>query len=480
MHLQKLITHLQRLDKAQLKRFTEYVHSPYFKVPASSVALFNYLETLYPRFDEKKFTPARIAQKVKDLPSENKQAKAGSELIKALERFLATERWLANDRAVMIETMWQEIELHWDILAADNLDKLYEKLELDKDKNIDYFYDRHIAATVEKSGFNAKRVRNHNNDISPAIKTLDEYYALKKLRYHCELLSRAAFLGTPYKKENIEDLLTILAPYNNNSFVYAHIFINIYQLFSTTTYEEGRDSYQKLKSYLTEIEKNTITQSTVECIDYLTSYNLNWFNKGNVDAGIESLWCIDLKIKHNILLERGKILPITFRNTVSLAVLTGKEQSWVKKFIDTYSLCLSDDNAATELAFAKGLYHYYIKEYEKAMPLYQQAQVKEEPVFNLSVRRWQFMCMYEKNIGDTGVLIDYLHAFEQYIKRNSEALHHVKPLFSCFIGYCKKLFSVTNKEGLTTILKQLDNEKHFAGKQWIKQQFENKLAKTRK
>lgn len=475
MHLQKLISHLKKLDKAHLKRFTDYVYSPYFKVPASSIALFNYLETLYPGFDEKKFTPARIAQKVKDLPSENKQAKAGSELIKALEKFLAIERWHTNDRAVLIETMWQEIELHWDILAADNMDKLQEKLELDKDKNIDYFYDRHVAATIEKSGFSAKSIRNHNNDISPAIKTLDEYYAIKKLRYHCELLSRAAFLGTPYKKENIEDLLNILAPYNNNSFVYAHIFINIYQLFSTTTYEEGRDSYQKLKSYLTEIEKNTITQSAVECIDYLTSYNLNWFNKGNVDAGIESLWCIDVKIKHNILLERGKIQPITFRNTVSLAVLTGKEPIWIEKFIDTYSPCLHGDNAATELAFAKGLYHYYIKEYEKAMPLYQQAQVKEEPIFNLTVRRWQFMCIYERNNGDTGVLIDYLNAFNQYIKRNAETLHHVKPLFNRFISYCKKLLSITGKDEIRHVLTQLENESHFAGKPWVKEQLKNKL-----
>lgn len=480
MHLQKLITHLQKLDKTNLKRFTEYVHSPYFKVPSASVALFNYLSALYPKFDEKKFTPAQIAKKVKELPSENKQAKAGSELIKALERFLAIERWGTNERAVLIETLWQQNEWHWDALATDNLEKLNERLKSDKDKNIDYFYDRHIAATIEKSGFSAKMVRNHNNDISPAVKTLDEYYAIKKLRYHCELLSRATFFGTTYNKENIEELLTILKPYDNQAYTYAFIFINIYNMFSALTYEAGQDSYLKLKKYITDIDKGHITQSAKECIDYLISYNLNWFNKGNTGAGRESLWCIEVQIKHNMLLERGKIQPITFRNTVSLAVLTDKEQSWIKQFIDTYSPCLSGDKAATELAFAKGLYHYYIKEYEKAMPLYQQAQVKEEPVFNLSVRRWQFMCMYEKNTKDAGVLIDYLNAFDQYIKRNADTLHHIKHLFSRFTNYSKKLFSVTDKAEITSILKQLDDEGHFAGKHWIKQQFENKLSNSRK
>lgn len=480
MHLQKLVTYLLKLDKANLKRFTEYVHSPYFKVPSSSVALFNYLASLHPKFDEKKFTPTQIAKKVRDLPSENKQAKAGSELIKALERFLATERIHASERAWLIESLWQQNELHWDALAADNLEKLYKKLESDKDKNIDYFYDKHIATTIEKNGFNAKMIRNHNNDISPVVKTLDEYYAIKKLRYHCELLSRSTIFGTTYNKENIEDLLTILKPYNYPAYAYAFIFINMYQLFSAITHEGGHESYLKLKKYITDIDKGEMTQSAKECIDYLISYNLNWFNKGNTEAGRESLWCIEIKIKHAFLLERGKIQPITFRNTVSLAVLTGKEPAWIKKFIDTYSLYLHEENASTELAFAKGLYHYYIKEYEKAMPLYQQAQVKEEPVFNLSVRRWQFMCMYEKNIGDTGVLIDYLNAFEQYIKRNAEALHHVKPLFSRFISYCKKLLSITDKEEIVTILKQLEAEAHFAGKQWIKQQFDIKIKNIRK
>ncbi len=480
MHLQKLITHLQKLDKAYLKRFAEYVHSPYFKVPSSSAKLLDYLITLHPKFDTKKVSPTQITQKVKDLPSENKQAKAGSELMKAMDRFLATERWNTNERDVLIDTLWQQNEMHWDTLATDNLDKLYKKLASDKDKNIEYFYDKHIAATIEKNGYSAKSIRNQQNDITPVIKTLDEYYAIKKLRYHCELLSRSLTLGVVYSKENIDELLNILQPYNNVSYPYVFIFINIYHIFSATDYSKSLTSYQKLKNYISEIERQEMTQSVKESIEYLISYNLNWFNKGYTEAGRESLWITELKIKHGIFVEHGKLMPIMFRNTVVLAVFTGKESAWIKKFIDTYAPILYGDNTATELAFAKALYMYYIKDYNKAMPLYQQAQVKEEPVFNVTVRRWQFMCMYEKNTNDTGMLLDYLNAFEQYMKRNSDSLHHVKHFFSRFTGYSKKLFTVNSKEEIQKLLKQLNNEPYFSGKPWIALQLDNKLLKLKK
>lgn len=480
MHLQKLITHLQKLDKAYLKRFTEYVHSPYFKVPSSSAKLLDYLVTLHPKFDAKKVSPAQITQKVKDLPSENKQAKAGSELMKAMDRFLATERWSSNERAVLIDTLWQQNEMHWDALAADNLEKLYKKLEADKDKNIEYFYDNHIAATIEKNGYSAKSIRNLQNDITPVLKTLDEYYAIKKLRYHCELLSRSLILGTAYYKDDIDELLTILQPYNNTSYPYTFIFINIYHIFCATDYSKSLTSYLKLKNYISEIDRKKITQPAIECIEYLLSYNLNWLNKGYTEAGRESLWIIELKIKHSLLLEQGKIMPIMFRNTVSLAVLTGKEPAWIKKFIDTYTPNLHGDNTTTELAFAKGLYLYYVKDYDKAMPLYQQAQVKEEPTFNVTVRRWQFMCMYEKNTGDTGLLIDYLNAFDQYLKRNADTLHHIKSLFTRFTGYSKKLLTVQTKEEIQKLLKQLNSEPYFTGKPWIVTQLHHKPANLKK
>jgi hypothetical protein len=467
MHLNKLVTHLKQLDKAQLKRFGEFVHSPYFKVPSSPVALFDYLQTQHPTFDEKKISPALIARKVKDLPTENKQAKAGTELLKNMELFLATEKWHSNPRTVMLDMLAAQNQLQWQALYADNLEKLQTELHNDAEKNIDYFHQKHLLATIESNGYNVKIKRNAQNDLSPVLKTLDEYYALKKLRYHCELLSRNQILGTPYQANGLAQALDILTPYNNISYPYVYLFTNVYQLLSADTYEQATICYNRMKEYIATVEVNGITTAVAESIEYMDSVSMRWFNSGYIEAGKESLWCTELRIKHGHLLEQKKITPILFRNTVSLAVLTGKEPKWINYFIETFGPNLPAQAAETNLAFAKAQYYHYTKNHKQALRLYQQAQVKEEPVFNAVVRRWQFMCLYEQNPNDKALLFDFLVAFETYLKRNTEALHQFKPTFLLVINYSKKLLSANNKQARNKAITELNNEPYFAGKPWL-------------
>lgn len=472
MHLQKLITHLQKLERPQFNRFSDFVRSPYFRVPSSAVALFNYLALLYPQFEEKKILPPLIAKKVKELPTENKQAKAGTELMKGLERFLAVEQWSGNDRTVMVDGLWAQNYIQWQSLFEDNLKKLENRLEQDTERDIDYFYHRHLLTTIKNHGYFVKTIRNPQNNLKPVVKTLDEYYALKKLRYHCELLSRFHVLGIPYQKENVDELLHILEPYNGATYPYVYLFINVYQMLSASCYEDFLPYYQHIKNYIIANEKEGLSQALLESIEYANSACVNWFNKGNLEAGSESLWCVEIKIKHNQVIEQGIIQPIVLRNIITLAVLVNKEPEWISNFLSTYGPYLKGDNAATNLAFAQAQYYHYIKKYDKAMPLYQQAQVKDEPVFNVVVRRWQFMCLYEQNPDNKATLLDFLNAFDQYLKRNTSSLHHLKEMFAMFSNYCKKLLNLNTKLQRQETIKELKNKPYFTGKPWILQQLE--------
>ncbi len=473
MHLNKLVSHLQQLDKAQLKRFADYVHSPYFKVPVSSIALHDYLQKLHPTFDEKKINPELIARKVKDLPTENKQAKAGTELLKCLERFLAVEHWNNNPRNVMLDTLWAQNKLQWQSLIEDNLEKLQKELAKDQEKNVDFFYQKHVLAAIEINGYRAKIKRNAQNDLSLVVKTLDEFYAIKKLRYQCEQLSRHQILGTAYNSNDIAVSLQILEPYNNTNYAYVYLFINVYLLLSADTYENAGVYYTLMKEYINSVEKQGITPAIAESIEYMDSASMRWFNMGYIEAGNESLWCTELRIKHNRILDHGKITPILFRNTVSLAILTGKDARWVNHFIETFAGNLPADATETNLAFVRAQYYHYIKNYKQALRLYQQAQVKEEPVFNAVVRRWQFMCLYEQNPNDKGILLDFLTAFETYLKRNTEALHRYKPTFTLIINYSKKLVTAKDKKTRSETIASLKSEPYFAGKPWLLAQLES-------
>ncbi len=103
------------------------------------------------------------------------------------------------------------------------------------------------------------------------------------------------------------------------------------------------------------------------------------------------------------------------------------------------------------------------------MPLFQLAQVKDEPIFNAIVRRWQFMCMYEQNPSNTSLLSDFLDAYEKYLQRNSTALHWLKETFIKNIFYGRKLIKATNAEKKNELKEQLNTETYFTGKEWLLQ-----------
>jgi len=132
-----------------------------------------------------------------------------------------------------------------------------------------------------------------------------------------------------------------------------------------------------------------------------------------------ALWGYRFKIKHNLLLENHLLQPSDYRNIVSLAIINGKNHKWLKQFMDTYTPHLPAEHLLINRAFAQAQYFYYIKNYEAAMPLFQQAQAKDEPIFNMIVRRWQYICMYEQNPESKQVLLDFLLSWERMLNRTA-------------------------------------------------------------
>lgn len=310
----------------------------------------------------------------------------------------------------------------------------------------------------------------------PIVKTLDEFHALKKLRYLCEALNRKQVLGVSYTDENVPALLKVMEPYTNSKYPYPYLFVNVYRMMAADNYEDGNLYYQLIKQFAA---RSGPSPSVREAMTYAVNHCLLWNNKGYDDAGNEYLWWIEWKRKHDLLLERGKLMPITFRNIISIAVINKIKPEEIEKIITIYAPYLPEEQHDTYLAFAEGLYQYVIKNYKKAVRLLLVAQAKEDVVFNSSIRRWQWMCLYECDQNDTDALFNHLLSFEKYLLRNKKELQHKTSVFESFIGYAMKLLKSSIQEMIQCNLNDLQNEEHFAGKQWLVKQFAPKNKKTR-
>jgi len=453
-----------------MAKLEAYLGSPYFETKSPVLVLFQYLNKLHPQFEEKKMDAAYMQKKVPALGDQRKQANYGSELLNATEHFLAVEDFQANTDSLNRHRLQAYKKHH----LFEQFNKEHEQLlkELDKntEQDIDTFYQRHILTELALNGFNTKLNRTITNDIHPVTETLDVFYALKKLRYHCELLNRKQILGTPSYEENLPYLLKILEPYKNDKHPYILLTISAYEILKATSYEEMQVPYEIIKKYITDYKKETLPNSIIEIILYAKNLCLYWYSKGNPKAGAESLWWIELSIKYGFFTERNKLQPVTFRNAVALAIHNNKEKEWIRSFIKTWAPHLPQEQYETHLSFAEAQYFYYIGNYDKAMPMFQQALTKEEPIFNAIVRRWQFMCLYEQNSSNTDLLFDFLDAYEKYILRYSESLHWFKDTFTKNILFSRKLLKANDMKTRKAVAELLKTENYFTGKEWLLKQ----------
>lgn len=470
MYFGKLTTLLQALDKPTLKKLDSYIQSPYFKVPVSAVLLFNYLKKQHPRFEEKKIDPVVITRIIPQLSSANKQAKASTELFKAIEHFLALEQLELKNEWQPIYLLQNYKRLGLDSFFENAISKTLVTINKRNEKDIDYFFDIHQLTEVKYNGFHAKLQRNPGNDLTPVTETFDTYHAIKKLRYHCELLNRHQVLGTTYNPGNINEQLQLLRPYTNPQYQYVYLFVHVYKMMAAGGFDEGEEHYNILSSFISENNYKILPQGVIECITYLINYLLFWNNQGNSKAGSQALYWYEVLLKYKLLPDKEKVLPSDYRNIVSLAIINKRDPQWLKNFIDKNEMYLPIEHRATNVAYARAQYFTHVGQYDKAMPLYQQALAKDEPVFNMIVRSSQFRCMYESNMQNKEVLLDFLASWKRQLHRNTHGLHQLKKWFLKIIGYNHKLILATDKNQRNKVLLALSSESFFPGKQWLETQ----------
>jgi hypothetical protein len=475
MHLEKVVRVLKAFDDKQLDRLEDFLASPYFKVTPAAGLLLKRLRPLHPRFPEKKLAPKVLGQKDQRINTDTKQSNAGSHLLRAIEKFLAQEQFekKQDQKARLTIIGWQELGL------VDEYEKAYEKqlkkIEADAEWTTDTFWEKHRLVEASFNHFHAKLKRAPAPTMMPIVTTLDEFYAIKKIRYLVEALHRHQFFGTPFTttKSEIESLVHTLQPYCNDRYPYVFVFMNVFRMMEEQVYEDSNIYYQFLKQF---VEKHKMSETIEEASFYAFDYCLRWYNKGYTNAAEEYLWWIEWRTANNLLYSQNKITPATFRNIIGAALYVRPPQ-WIEKSIQIHGPHLPDEYRETQIAFARGLHQYALKDFKKAIRYFLQAEAGEEVIFNGIIREWQTICLYEGDPYDTDALYNHLMSFEKYLQRNKKELRHHASSFERFIGYVFKLLKTVDEEKVGSTLIRLQNESYFFGKPWLLKQLVIKQKK---
>lgn len=473
MYLQKLVTVMAAMDKPSMKKLKRYIHSPYFKVSPSAIELFDYLSSQYPRFSDKTINPKAIAQHI-TAQSESQQMLIATRLLKNIYDFIALNQWQKDEYNSFLPLIQGLKELELYEFANTEHKRAMKSVNEDCNQDVDVFYLRHTLATDATSSFDTLLQRNIKNDISEATETLEQFYALRFLRLACESLNRRKLVGTLHNAESVAKVLEILTPLSTPQYPYVWVYMNVYKLLTAETFEEGRKAYFRIEWMIKRNGQEPLQQYLLDGVQYSINWSLQWYSKGYTEAAQYYLWWIDFKIKHDLMLIKNQIQPIAFRNPIALAVEGFRSPEWIQQFIETFAPKLPHGNRSINTVFAKALLHYYKKEHETAARLFQQIYAKGEPIFNVIIRRWQFMNLYESHDEKVSVLQKTLDSFEKYLQRNENQLP-MKPIFAKFIRYAGQIVSPEETANADITKNKLMKEPFFPGKNWLDSQLHRKL-----
>lgn len=474
MHLQKLVEVLKQFDEEKLRRLDEYVRSPYFKVPPVCVLLLNRLMPLHPKYIESKMQWQKLGKKDATLSTIAKQRNAATGLLKAIDGFIALEQLQLNKPELVRLKLKGYKELKLEDKFEEGFNEQMTFLENDPEQDIDTFYEKHMLIELSMQGVAARSNRTIANDIRPVINTLDEFYALKKICYMCEAINRQQVLGVTYNAGDISQLLNSLLPYSTHKHPYVYLYVNVFKMMSEKTFEGGVFYYNTLKQFIETIVVTIVPASVKEIVEYIFTWCVSWYNKGFDIAAVEYIWWIEWRVKYGLLHKENVLMPVTFRNVVRVAVQSKKNPDWIKEWIDTQIAYLPEVAVDVNYAYAQGLYLYSIKQYLEAIRFLLLAQVKNDMLFNCSLRVWQWMCLYEYDKEDIETLYNNLLAFEKYINRYSKVLKHRSRLFELFISYSFKLIKSSVGDA-DSVITQIVNDVHFASKSWLLLQYRARL-----
>ena len=475
MQFIKLTSTLKALDKDTLHQLTHYVASPYFKVSPAAGHLLQYLIYLKKEFTNKTLDPSAIAKKEPQLATPNKQTRAGNELQCATENFLAMQNWKQDSTAQEFNLLHAQKHLHLFNQAQDTHLKLDKKLVAVPEKNHEVFYHQHLLTEISFNGFAATEDNKTTNDITPVVETLDVFYALKKLRYHCEMICREQTLTIPYKPDNAEYLIATLQPYFTPQHSYVWLTLHTYHMLLATHFDTFYLHYLELKNTAQQQYPTYpihLPDSVKETVSYALNASIMWSQKGYHQMGEEFLTWVDWYALHRILLDRGKINSILYKNTINRAVQHHRPAIYLRHFIDTYTPCLVDANKKGVVQFAEAMYLYQCGNLKLACQQFKEVSIHYDFKVLGTVRRWQFIVLYELNPHNTDALLDLIEKHLRFTQRNQADLLNFYDRHILFAKYGKLLIQANTRPLAKELLATLQGIPYFQLKEW----FEEKLT----
>ena len=467
MKKSKLIGLLAKLDGYQWSSLEVFVQSPYHNTNAEIVSLFQYLHTAWQdglpdNSLDREVAYTRLFPGVAYQYQHLNQLM--SNLLKLAENWLAWQR-LEKDQALLENLKAQELlKLQLDKhfrQAVRAADRAMEKDPLTSEQ----YYHRYKLKDLEEQQFISRRLRQHDSTLQRASDALDDFFALQKLRYLCEMLNRQRLIPQSYRFTFAESLQQHL---EGQGLADKPLLELYFQLFLMLSDEDG--SSELFNRYVSLFSQYNCLLGQDEArvlLYYAINFCIGRIREGDRAYAVELFNLYNQGIEERILLENETLSPWTYKNMVKLG-LNLQRYGWVEQFVKAYAAYLPEPQKEDALHYNLAELYFAQEQYHEALTQLRQVEFSDIH-YNLGSKALLAKIYYEQGEWDT--LESLLSAFRVFLRRNKDISAKVKAPYVNFVNFLSATLRrlPENYQGL---IQKIRGEKAINNRDWLLRQLE--------
>ncbi|MBL7816736.1 MAG: hypothetical protein JNL70_17075 [Saprospiraceae bacterium] len=312
-------------------------------------------------------------------------------------------------------------------------------------KNVNRRYNFHrYTLLAERSFWQGKDKRSADLYYNDMCHTLDSGYVIELLRLACSMQSHKNLINRDYDLKILDFVLKEI----ENGWMNDHIVVQAFY-YAYRTILLDKDSFEVLEQLLDEHFDDYSSDESHFLFKVIINYLTRFINLGQSEC-IPKVWRYFRKgIDTGILIQNNIISPADFLTIVSLGVSSViQEVDWVDEFIQSHKMYLPHKDKENYLLFIDGIYHFYLKNYQKSMVSLKKVTFEDE-YEQMRCRRMLAVMYYELN--EFSVLHSHLEAFKMYIHRQ-KTMGYQRESHLNFIRFLEKLMKINVEDDAACLL----------------------------
>jgi hypothetical protein len=477
MQKSKLISLFRTLSKDELKRFNDFVSSPYFNKNSNVIKLFNYLENYYPRYDSDKLNKEIVYDEIFPRRSYNIKIIKNlmSVFLRLVEEFIEHERYEKNPAGKYNYLLEELLNRKQHIIFRNKMEDaiaLSEKLNIDEG----LFYNNYMLYSLKHS-FELRTLKG-NEKLSPPEPIIDNifsFFLMIYFKYNYNLLIRGLEYNFNPDLYLVEGLIDYI---NQREFKHKEILLIYYYIFMSNL-KPAEDKYFNELRGLTKKYGMLLSRNELHNI-YM---GMQGYCIRKVSKGFESYKSINFEVSREMLSnntysesQSGIIHPLVFRY-IAKAGAQVKEFEWTMNFIKEYREKLLPEFRENVYNYCHAYCFFKMGEYEKSLKYL--SAVKYDNVYDKAeVNRLLMRIYYEMNW--TEELLSLTDTYRHFLNNDKLISAKVKEVSFNFIQYVNTFYKIKKNRDrdsfdIKTKKEELENTDSYE-KDWLFEKL-NELVK---